>query len=258
MIIRIGLLKIGSVLILASSLFLAVKLSYAQNNTEEVSSKAIFEATKLIITKGELVIKQEELFLVDADNKIFKILPELNPSVYSQLFSQLKDNLAQKKGARAEILGQVGQRHSIIHENLRPLPDGTSRKSEAERMDYFDFNIVKIISTQPSVQKEIKLTYSYKRDKKPEITPPLLQSVQGKVVGVYLKNVIPYFEVIPIGRDEKVVILLSSHIKLLKAFEGQLMELEPKSNLKIGLKVEVWFEEQGNINLAKSITILSK
>lgn len=259
MIIKVSLLESVGIFILTSFLFLAVNFSFAQNDSEAIPpQEPIVEIAKLKTIKGELVIKQEELFLVDADNKIFKILPELNPQVYSQLFSQMKGNFEQKSGMTAEMLGQIGQRHSVIHENLKPAPDGVSQRNKAERMDFYDFNIVKTIQAQAAVLKEIKLTYSYIRDQKPENALPLLQSVQGKIAGTYLKNVIPYFEIVPFGRKEKVVILLSSQIKILKAFEGQLMELDPKANLKTGLKVEVWFEDQGNINLAKSITIISK
>lgn len=88
-----------------------------------------------------------------------------------------------------------------------------------------------------------------------ESTLPSLKKITGKVSKCNFKAVIPSIELE--GKPE-FAIMIPGGIEAIKVVGKDLMAFKPKDVIKEGTKVEVWYEEKGDLNTARIITIQEK
>lgn len=215
------------------------------------------EIIRLITIEGDVFIKEGSFFLMDNEGRVYKITAEINPNIYNSLLSLTKEGESKNKGLRAQIIGRPGKFHSVIEHSFKYKEDQIESK-EARETKFQDFDIVLIKNTTETAlrKEEFKISSVSALPPTPQTLPPLLKNIQGKVITTHFDKVIPYVEIKAEKADKAKVILIPSNIQVIKVVEGQLMSLTPKNVIKEGVRLEIWYEEEGEINLAKVITLL--
>ena len=220
------------------------------------------EEVPYIIIEGYLIIRSGHLYLKESGKgqKLYRITGKENVQVYSSLLSLAKEKLKENKGVKAVIWGKVGRFAQITEEDIRYTESGQPKSRESRSINFAEFDIIRIDKTYDVPLKDIekiKIT-------SPEYMPmplariPQVKRIQGEVIGAYFNKVIPYIKIQDQTIKKPKVIIIPSNIKVLKVMEGQLMGFSPKGTIKPGVKLEVWYEEIGDINTAQTISILSE
>lgn len=243
---KVNLFKIGCVFL---PLFFTSALAFAQEPKTEI--------IQLTSIEGDVFIRDDSPFLIDAQNRLYKITPELNPQAYNSILSLTKDNESKGKGLKAQITGKPAKFHSIIEHSFKYKGEQLDTK-EATEIKFQDFDIVLIKSTAEAAFKkeEIKITSALPPPPTPQPLAFMLKNIQGEITDTHFDKVIPYIEIKGKDAQKAIAILIPSNTQAIKVVEGQLMNFTPKNVIKEGTKLEIWYEEQGDLNLAKIITIL--
>lgn len=218
------------------------------------------ETVPYTIIEGYLLIRNGHLFLSESgkEQKLYRITGQENFQVYSSLFSLVKERVKENKGLKAVVWGEPGRFAQIIEEDIKYTDEGYLGSHESKAINFIDFAILRTEKTFDVPLKEIKTiditSPAYAPIPLPTI--PMIKSVQGEVVATYFNKVIPYIEIRDKATEKSVVIIIPSNIKVIKIMEGQLMGFSPKNIIKAGSKLEIWYEEKGDINTAQTITML--
>jgi hypothetical protein len=170
----------------------------------------------------------------------------------------VKERAKENKGLKAVIWGEPGRFAGIIEEDIKYTDEGFVESHESKAINFIDFAILRIEKTYDVPLKEIKAIDITSPAYAPTLLPPvpIIKSIRGEVVATYFNKVIPYIEMRDKATKRSIVIIIPSNIKVIKIMEGQLMGFSPKNVIKTGGKLEVWYEEKGDINTAQTITML--
>lgn len=84
---------------------------------------------------------------------------------------------------------------------------------------------------------------------------PSLKKIGGKISKCDFKSVIPTIE---LEGKPGFVIMIPAGAEAIKVVDKNLMAFKPKDVLKEGMKVEIWYEEKGDLRSARIITIQQK
>lgn len=88
-----------------------------------------------------------------------------------------------------------------------------------------------------------------------ESTFPSLKKIGGKVSKCNFKSVIPTLE---LEGKPGFAIMIPADVEVVRVVGGNPMAFEPQDVIKEGTKVEIWYEEKGDLKTARIITIQEK
>ena len=150
---KLNTIKIAFIFTSIACLTFAFTYSSAQDNPQAKTETARLNTVEVAI-EGEGFIKDGALFLVDAREKLYKIVAETNPNVYDSLFSLTKQNEAQNKGLKATLTGRLGKSHAMIERSFKYSESGLPESGQAQEIRYQDLDVVSIKDTADSILKK--------------------------------------------------------------------------------------------------------
>jgi hypothetical protein len=222
------------------------------------SFQGVAEDTRLIHVEGEVFLKGDSLYLIDQNSVVYQVTDKNNPKNYKKLYGQAQNNAEEGKGLAAVLIGRMGNYHSIINQSFHYPEEGGATAIGKEFM-YKDFALVHIESITDSELIDAEDSRIYRSTSKPPIPklmPALMKNIQGQVTNSNINSVVPYVEVRDLRNpDRYITVIIPAEVKVIRVKDQELYYTS-KDNLKKTTKVEIWYSEEGDMNIAKSITLL--
>jgi hypothetical protein len=245
---------------LSFGVFLLLSITAFSQEPGEKTFKPEVQIFKLVTREGNVFIKNNSLYLIDLQNKAYQLLPTISPVDYNSLFIQVQSAQAKNKGIKAKILGKMGNSHSVIDYYFNYTGTGKEVASKkAIETNYQDFEIVRVKDVSEIEFKEseaILPTINLPAPETPQPLPPLLNRAIGTVVKTNFNSAVTFIEVKDADSAKVRAILTPSNIPTIKVVEGQMYGFETKNVVKEKMKVEIWYETRGDLNIARTISIL--
>jgi hypothetical protein len=233
--------------------------AFAQEPGEKTFKPEV-QIFKLVTIEGNVLIKNNNLYLIDLQKKAYQLISIIKPIEYNSLFIQVESARSKNKGIKAKILGRPAQSHSIIQHFFNYTESGKEIVSKkAIETNYQDFEIVIVKDASETELKESEVSLpiiNLPPPPTPQPLPPLLKRVIGTVVKTSFSTAVPYIEVKDADSAKVRVILTPSSVPAIKVVEGQMYGFETKTAIKEKTKVEIWYEDRGDLNIARTISIL--
>jgi len=215
---------------------------------------------KLVTIEGNVFIKNNSLYLIDLQRKAYQLIPTIKPVEYNSLFIQVESARSKNKGVKAKILGKPGNSHSVIEYFFNYTETGKEISAKkAIETNYQDFELIGFKDVLEVDFKESEATLPIKKLPAPETPqplPPLLKRVIGIVEKTSFNTAVPFVEVRDSDSAKTRAILTPSNVPTIKVVEGQLYGFDTKNVIKEKMKVEIWYEDRGDLNIARTISIL--
>lgn len=232
----------------------------SEKETHAIKEGVTKEAPLVTQIDGHLLINENYLYLNEINQeplRVYRIIETANPQLYSLLFSLVKEKMQKNKGIRAILLGRAGETAQYIKSDTA-YSDGSPVLIESKALTFTSFEVsrIKRVSEVPLADvAEIKMT-SLPATLPIEI-PKKSIHIKGKIIATHFRSVIPRIEIQGENSNKPTVVIIPFHVKAQKVIEGQMMNLSPKGQLKVGSTIEIWYQEKGIMNIAQMIILPS-
>lgn len=224
----------------------------------------IDEIIPLEILKGrafDMIISSKGYLILSSEKEKKNYILETN--FRKELSDEIKE-IAQNNW-EVEIGGITkGMRQFTFVDFSYPEAESLQEKGEVKKegkriiLPVIDVAMIQSVNKEvlPQEPPDLFTTFEVPPDFQKEYGSPVeLRQVRGTVSKCNFKNVIPTIEL-----EEKpdLAIILLGDVEAVKVVGGNLTAFNPKEVIKEGTKVEIWYEEKGDLNTARIIIVQEK
>jgi hypothetical protein len=211
---------------------------------QEAPKKAKIERTPLLTVTGRIISKGGDIVLITSEAKGYLLE---KTETLEKAFDKVKELV--NKDVDVTLSGfDTGETKGFRF---------IDHKAKKARETNYRILRVALITKAEQGSKVTNLDISkpvdYQSLPKEVISP--LRVIKGKIIKCDFKNLIPTIE---LEGKPGFAVMVPPNIETTKVVGGKLVAFKPKDVLKEGMKVEIWYEEKGDLNTARMIAIQEK